>query len=88
MKEIINQNNLDTADEIVAQDFVELDPLPGQEQGREGLKRMLAAFFGGSPISIGLSKSRPLKGIRWSADSGGKVPIKVSFWVSLLLVGG
>lgn len=29
------------ADEIVAEDFVELDPLPGQRQGREGLKEVI-----------------------------------------------
>src|SRR5215469_3307851 len=48
MEEVINQGNLDAADEIVAEDFVELDPLPGQRQGREGLKEvigMLRAAF-------------------------------------------
>jgi steroid delta-isomerase-like uncharacterized protein len=28
----------------VAVDFVELDPLPGQQQGREGLKQVIGAF--------------------------------------------
>ena len=49
VEEVINQQNLDAADEIVAEDFVELDPFPGQEQGREGLKRVLATFFVGFP---------------------------------------
>lgn len=48
-EEVINQKRLDTAEEIVAEDFVELEPLPGQEQGREGLKQILAAFFAGFP---------------------------------------
>ncbi len=48
-EEVINQKRLDTADEIVAEDFVELEPLPGQEQGREGLKQILAAFFAAFP---------------------------------------
>ena len=41
-QEVINQGRLDLADEIVAEDFVELDPLPGQRQGREGLKEVIA----------------------------------------------
>ena len=48
VEEAINQGRLDVMDEIVALDFVELDPLPGQRQGREGLKdvigMMRAAF--------------------------------------------
>jgi steroid delta-isomerase-like uncharacterized protein len=35
--EILNQGRLERADELVLEDFVELDPLPGQSQGREGL---------------------------------------------------
>ena len=48
LEEVINQGRLEQADEIVAEDFVELDPLPGQRQGREGLKEvigMLRAAF-------------------------------------------
>ena len=48
LEEVINEGRLEQADEIVAQDFVELDPLPGQRQGREGLKEvigMLRAAF-------------------------------------------
>src|SRR3974390_776777 len=48
MEEVINQGNLDAADEIVEENFIELDPLPGQRQGRDGLKgvigMMRAAF--------------------------------------------
>lgn len=39
--EVLNQGRLEVADEIVAEDFVELDPLPGQRQGREGLKEVI-----------------------------------------------
>ena len=39
---------LEQADAIVAEDFIEYDPLPGQAQGREGLKdairQMLTSF--------------------------------------------
>ena len=41
LEEVINQGRLEQADEIVAEDFVELDPLPGQRQGREGLKEVI-----------------------------------------------
>src|ERR671928_1779686 len=47
--EVLNTQNLAAADELVAEDFVELDPLPGQEQGREGLKQILAMFFAAFP---------------------------------------
>jgi len=42
IEEVINQGNLAAADEIVEENFVELDPLPGQRQGREGLKEVIA----------------------------------------------
>jgi steroid delta-isomerase-like uncharacterized protein len=41
LEEVINQGRLEQADELVAVDFVELDPLPGQRQGREGLKEVI-----------------------------------------------
>ena len=41
LEEVINQGRLEQANEIVAEDFVELDPLPGQRQGREGLKDVI-----------------------------------------------
>src|SRR6202048_403646 len=44
VEEVINQGRLERADDLVAVDFVELDPLPGQQQGREGLKQVIAAF--------------------------------------------
>jgi steroid delta-isomerase-like uncharacterized protein len=48
VEEVINQGKLEQADELVIADFVELDPLPGQQPGREGLKevigQMRAAF--------------------------------------------
>ena len=41
VEEVINQGQLERADDLVAVDFVELDPLPGQQQGREGLKQVI-----------------------------------------------
>jgi steroid delta-isomerase-like uncharacterized protein len=41
IEEVINQNRMDQADDLVVEDFVELDPFPGQGPGREGLKEVL-----------------------------------------------
>jgi hypothetical protein len=39
VEEVINQGQLERADDFVALDFVELDPLPGQQQGRKVLSK-------------------------------------------------
>jgi len=49
IEEVINRGNLAAADEIVEEDFVELDPLPGQRQGREGLKEIIAMMRAAFP---------------------------------------
>ncbi len=49
LEEVINQGRLEQADELVAADFVELDPLPGQKQGREGLKEVIGMLRGAFP---------------------------------------
>ena len=49
VEEVINQGRLEAADELVEENFVELDPLPGQRQGREGLKEVIAALRSGFP---------------------------------------
>jgi steroid delta-isomerase-like uncharacterized protein len=41
VEEVINQGRFEAADALVEEDFVELDPLPGQRQGREGLKEVV-----------------------------------------------
>ncbi len=41
IEDILNQGRLERADDLVLEDFVELDPLPGQAQGREGLKQVI-----------------------------------------------
>ena len=48
-EEILNQQKLDVADEIVAENFVELDPFPGQGPARQGLKDVLGVFIAGFP---------------------------------------
>jgi steroid delta-isomerase-like uncharacterized protein len=49
VEEVINHGKFEVADEIVALDFVELDPLPGQRQGREGLKEVIAMMRSAFP---------------------------------------
>ena len=49
VEEVINQGRLERADDLVAVDFLELDPLPGQRQGREGLKQVIAAMRAAFP---------------------------------------
>jgi len=49
IEQVINQGHLDAADEIVEENFVELDPLPGQRQGREGLKEVIGMMRAGFP---------------------------------------
>ena len=41
LEDVINEGRLERADDLAKEDFVELDPLPGQEQGREGLKAVI-----------------------------------------------
>ncbi|MEZ4725499.1 MAG: ester cyclase [Caldilineaceae bacterium] len=41
-QEIYNQGNLGVADEIVAADYVNYNPAPGEMPGREGLKAFVA----------------------------------------------
>jgi len=48
--DVINAQDLDGAlVEIVAENFVELNPLPGQGPGRAGLADVLAMMFAGFP---------------------------------------
>ena len=49
IEEVINQGRLEAADELVEEYFIELDPLPGQSQGREGLKEVIARMRAGFP---------------------------------------
>jgi steroid delta-isomerase-like uncharacterized protein len=49
VEEVINQGRIEAADELVEENFVELYPLPGQQQGREGLKDVIRMMRGGFP---------------------------------------
>ena len=43
--EVINAKNLDALDEMVAEDFIEHVPFPGQGPGREGLRTAIHGFL-------------------------------------------
>lgn len=47
--EVINQNRMERMEDLVVEDFVELDPMPGQRQGREGLKEVIGAMRAAFP---------------------------------------
>lgn len=48
--EVINERDLDAAlKELVVEDFVEKNPLPGQGPGRAGLADVLTTIFAGFP---------------------------------------
>ena len=49
LDDVINEGQLERANDLVKEDFVELDPLPGQEQGREGLKAVIHALRSAFP---------------------------------------
>lgn len=49
VEEVINQGKLSVCDQIVAENFIELDPLPGQSQGRQGLKDVIAMMRAAFP---------------------------------------
>ncbi|MCC6728505.1 MAG: ester cyclase [Chthonomonadales bacterium] len=46
---VLSNHHLDAVDQLVAADFTELDPLPGQRQGRDGLKEVLAGLLAAFP---------------------------------------
>ena len=48
-EDILNRGNFDRANDLVHENFIELDPLPGQQQGREGLKAVIAQMRSAFP---------------------------------------
>lgn len=49
IEDVLNQGRFERMTDLVKEDFIELDPLPGQQQGREGLKAVLMQFRSGFP---------------------------------------
>jgi steroid delta-isomerase-like uncharacterized protein len=46
---VLNGRDLAALDQFVAEDFVELDPFPGQGEGREGLRGVMAGLLATFP---------------------------------------
>lgn len=44
IEDVLNQGRFERMNDLVKEDFIELDPLPGQQRGREGLKAVLVQF--------------------------------------------
>ena len=44
MEEVLNKGNMQAVDELIAPNFVEHNPFPGQAPGVEGLKQAMAAL--------------------------------------------
>lgn len=42
--EVVNKGNVDLLDEILAENFIEHETMPGQEPGREGVKQFFETF--------------------------------------------
>jgi steroid delta-isomerase-like uncharacterized protein len=49
VEEVLNQHDLDVLPDLVADDFVEQNPPPGQGPGLEGLRQFLAQLFEAFP---------------------------------------
>jgi steroid delta-isomerase-like uncharacterized protein len=49
IEDVVNQGRVERANDLVKEDFVELDPLPGQAQGREGLKAVILGLRSSFP---------------------------------------
>ena len=63
--EMLNEKNVSLLDDLLAENYVDHNPFPGQEPGREGIKqtlsRMLAAFPDLSVTVEDQIGSRPVK---------------------------
>lgn len=49
IEEVLNQGRFERMNDLVLENFIELDPLPGQQQGRDGLKAVLMGFRAAFP---------------------------------------
>jgi steroid delta-isomerase-like uncharacterized protein len=49
IEHVLNLGRFDRMNDLVLENFIELDPLPGQQQGREGLKAVLMQFRSAFP---------------------------------------
>ncbi len=70
-EDLFNTGNLDVADEIVATDYLNHNPAPGETPGRDGLKQFIAATRTGLPDLLFTVEDQIAEGdkvvTRWTA---------------------
>jgi steroid delta-isomerase-like uncharacterized protein len=62
--DVINAHDPSAADGLVADEFLELDPLPGQEPGRAGLQAWLGGWFAAFPDLVWTNDEQLVEGDR------------------------
>ena len=71
-EEVINEQKVDRADELVAPDYVDHGALPGQAPGLEGAKRKWATYIAAVPDLRSWSEDMIAEGdevaVRWVAE--------------------
>lgn len=77
VEEVINQGRLEAADELVEENFVELDPLPGQQPGRQGLKDVIGMMRAAFPdihwviVEVIASGEKVVSRFKWTGTQRG-----------------
>lgn len=70
--ELPGQGNFATADDVLAPDLIEHNPLPGQGAGREGHKQVVAAFRSAFPdltvVTEDVLEDGDRVALRWKAE--------------------
>src|SRR5215208_3948015 len=77
-----NRKQLDRAEEVVASDFIDHAPLPGQAPGLEGAKRKWAMYLTAIPDLRVTIEDLVAEGDRWRCAAATRAPTRVSCWAS------
>jgi hypothetical protein len=79
VEEIVNQGNMAVAPELIAEDFVELDPFPGQAPGRAGLIESIERLRTAFPNLIWSLDEMVAEEEKAQVPTPGAAPISASF---------
>jgi predicted ester cyclase len=52
LDEMYNNKNVDIFDELLAEDHIDHNAIPGQQPGREGVKKATAELFASAEVSV------------------------------------
>lgn len=80
VEETINKKDLDALDGLVAEDFIEHVPFPGQGPGRDGLRHALSMFLCAFPDIQWTVDEQIAEGDKVVSRFRGRVHIAVSSW--------